>query len=163
MSEQEKRMHRCCFTGHRPEKLTWSEVEVKTWLEKEIRQAIADGFITFLSGMARGTDIWAAEIVLRIKEEEGLPIHLICCIPYDNFESHWPPSWWLLYADILHRADIVTFVNHAYFRGCEQARNVFMVDRCARVLAVFNGTPGGTKNTIDYAKRRGVEVIYLQP
>ncbi len=77
MSEPGKRLHRCCFSGHRPEKLSWNDDDVKVWLEKEIRQAIADGYITFLSGMARGVDIWAAEIVLRIKEEEGQPIHLI--------------------------------------------------------------------------------------
>lgn len=35
-------------------------------LEKEIRQAIADGFNVFISGMARGVDIWAAESVLRL-------------------------------------------------------------------------------------------------
>ena len=157
MSEQEKRLHRCCFTGHRPEKLTWSEEEVIAWLEKEIRQAIADGFITFLSGMARGVDIWAAEIVLRLKDE-GHPIHLICCIPYDNFESRWPASWWMRYEDILQRADYVYFTGHEYFRGCEQVRNKFMVDRSSCVLAVYNRTPGGTKNTIEYAKTKKVEV-----
>ena len=160
MSEQEKRLHRCCFTGHRPEKLTWSEEEVITWLEKEIRQAIADGFVTFLSGMARGVDIWAAEIVLRLKEE-GQPLHLICCIPYDNFESRWPPEWWMRYAEITKKADIVHFTGHEYFRGCEQVRNAFMVDHCARVLAVFNEQPGGTKNTINYAKQKGVEVRFF--
>ena len=28
-TEEEKRLHRCCFTGHRPEKLNASEEEVK--------------------------------------------------------------------------------------------------------------------------------------
>ena len=54
MTEQEKRLHRCCFTGHRPEKLNASEEEVKTWLEAQIDQAIADGFLTFISGCAMG-------------------------------------------------------------------------------------------------------------
>ena len=162
MSEEEKRKHRCCFTGHRPEKLNLPEDEVRSWLEKEIRQAIADGFITFISGMARGVDICAAEIVLRIKEEERLPIHLICCIPYDNFESRWPPSWWMRYADILKRADIVHFTGHQYHRGCEQVRNKYMVDHSDRVIAVYNGTPGGTKNTIDYAKSLSRNIRLMQ-
>ena len=29
MTEQEKRLHRCCFTGHRPQKLRRSEMEIK--------------------------------------------------------------------------------------------------------------------------------------
>ncbi len=57
MTEQEKRQHRCCFTGHRPEKLNMPKKEVIAWLEAEIRKAIDDGFVTFISGMARGVDI----------------------------------------------------------------------------------------------------------
>ncbi len=56
MTEQELRQHRCCFTGHRPERLGMPESEVISGLQKEIRQAIADGFQTFISGMARGVD-----------------------------------------------------------------------------------------------------------
>ena len=65
MSNDNLRKHRCCFTGHRPEKLSLSENEVKPLLEKAIDNAIADGYVTFITGMAKGTDIWAAEIVLE--------------------------------------------------------------------------------------------------
>ena len=40
MTENEKRMRRVCFTGHRPEKLTRSENTIKRELEKQIRQAM---------------------------------------------------------------------------------------------------------------------------
>lgn len=59
MSEKEKRMHRCCFAGHRPEKLYLSERQVKAALAKEIWSAYQTGFRTFLTGMARSVDIWA--------------------------------------------------------------------------------------------------------
>ncbi len=62
MSEEEKRKHRCCFTGHHPEKLQQSERAIRKALEKEIRQAIADGFTVFISGMARGIDICFVDI-----------------------------------------------------------------------------------------------------
>ena len=61
------------------------ETEVIAWLESEIRKAIDDGFVTFISGMARGVDIWAAEIVLRLRDE-GKPIHLICASPFEGFD-----------------------------------------------------------------------------
>lgn len=160
MSEQAKRLHRVCFTGHRPEKLTIPEKEIKLFLEEQIQKAIKDGYITFLSGMARGVDIWAAETVLNIKAE-GNPIHLICCIPYDNFEVRWSEEWKQKYAEILRKADIVTYTSHQYYNGCLQVRNQFMVDRSARLIAVYNGTPGGTRNTIEYAKRRGLEIVAL--
>ena len=37
----------------------------------------------------------------------------------------------------------------------------WMVDHAGRVIAVFNGEKGGTKNTIDYAERQNIPVIYI--
>ena len=58
----------CCFTGHRPEKMTQTESEIRPLLEEAIDSAINDGYITFITGMAMGVDIWAAEIVLERKK-----------------------------------------------------------------------------------------------
>ncbi len=63
-TETEKRKHRCCFTGHRPESLKRSEKEITVDLEAEIRMAVKEGYNVFISGMARGVYILAAEIVL---------------------------------------------------------------------------------------------------
>ena len=43
MSEQEKRLHRCCFTGHRPEKLYLTEIKIVKMLEEQIKKAIEEG------------------------------------------------------------------------------------------------------------------------
>ena len=160
MTEQEMRLKRCCcFTGHRPEKLTQTEAEIITWLEYEIRKTIDDGFTTFISGMARGVDIWAAEIVLHLRDE-GLPIHLICASPFEGFERSWDESWKQRYADVIRKADLVKYICKNYSRACFQIRNEWMVDRSARVIAVYNGQSGGTRNTIAYAtKAAGVQVV----
>jgi hypothetical protein len=44
MTEEEKRVHRCCFSGHRPEKLDEPEEQVKAWLSEQIDIAIAAGY-----------------------------------------------------------------------------------------------------------------------
>ena len=67
MEEAELRKHRCCFTGHRPDKMTLGENDIKPLLEKAIDKAIEDGYVTFITGMAMGTDVWAAEVVLEKK------------------------------------------------------------------------------------------------
>lgn len=149
------RQHCCCFTGHRPEKLHWDEQTVVNALEKEISQAVTDGFNTFLTGMARGVDIWAAEIVLRLRDT-GTPVHLICASPYAGFENRWSAYWQHRYQTILQAADHVTFICPGYSRSCFQARNIWLVDHSARVIAVYNGTPGGTRNTLKYAKAKGI-------
>lgn len=55
-SEEELRLHRCCFTGHRPEKLSRSEKEIRAALQHEIKLAVQSGFTVFITGMARGVD-----------------------------------------------------------------------------------------------------------
>ena len=160
MRETELRQHRCCFTGHRPEKLGMPETEVVESLKKEIRTAIADGFQTFISGMARGVDLWAAEIVLALRDE-GAAIRLICASPYKGFESRWSREWQQRYRQVMEQADLVRFICPGYSRDCFQRRNEWMVDRSARVIAAYNGEPGGTRNTVEYARRVGVFVSFL--
>ncbi|MGI5906723.1 MAG: SLOG family protein [Candidatus Pararuminococcus gallinarum] len=159
-TEAEKRKHRCCFTGHRPEKLQAPESVVVAALEKEIRQAIADGFNVFITGMARGVDIWAAEIVLRLRDA-GEAIRLICACPYQGFERGWKQSWQNRYNAILSAADLVRYICPGYSRSCFQRRNEWMVDHATRVIAVWNGQPSGTKNTIDYAKVQCCQVTRI--
>ena len=161
MTESEKRKHRCCFTGHRPEKLSLPESEVKVELEKEIRLAIADGINVFITGMAPGVDIWAAEVVLELREQENLPLKLIAASPHPGFENRWSIEWQKRYAAIMAKADFIKEVCTHYSRGCYQIRNEWMVDHSARVIAVWNGSPSGTKNTVMYAKGKGVPVINI--
>ena len=108
-TESELRRYRACFTGHRPHKLHQPESVVIAALEEKIREAIDDGFVTFISGMAWGVDIWAAEIVLRLKSE-GHPIHLIAAVPYEGFERSWDDDWKQRYHDALAAADLVKYV-----------------------------------------------------
>jgi uncharacterized phage-like protein YoqJ len=160
-SEADLRLHRCCFTGHRPEKLNTSEKEVKAALRKQIDQAVHDGFTVFITGMARGVDLWAAEIVLDLRKRNK-EIRLICAIPHDGFEARWSPSWQELYRYVLAEADLTRIISKGYHTGVYQVRNEWMVNHSTRVIAVFNGQPSGTKNTIDYAYRQGVPVVLIE-
>ena len=160
MTEEEKRMHRACFTGHRPEKLKRMQWLIKRDLKKEILRAMDDGINVFISGMARGVDIWAAEIVLSLRDS-GKPIKLICASPFPGFESRWEKEWKDRYNEIMAAADHTVFVCSGYSRSCFQIRNEWMVNHSARVIAVFNGEKGGTQNTIEYSKLSRVSVVYI--
>lgn len=155
LTEDEKRLHRACFTGHRPEKLNKPEGVVVKALTNAIYEAIADGKNVLISGMTRGVDIWAAEIVLRLRSE-GEDVKLICASPYEGFERGWSADWRQRYNAVLRDADLVRYICPGYSRACFQIRNEWMVNHSSLVIAVFNGQPGGTKNTIDYAVRKGI-------
>lgn len=110
--------------------------------------------------MAQGTDIWAAEILLS-KKKYNKNLHLICALPHPEFESKRSTAEKERFNRIIAYADLVKMLNDHYFTGCYQVRNEWMVDRSNLVIAVFNGSKSGTKNTVEYAKRKGVEVINI--
>lgn len=149
-----------CFTGHRPEKLNRPELEIRQEIKNAICQAFADGIEIFISGMAPGVDIWAAEMVIELRDS-GVPIKLIVAIPYPGFENRWP-EWKDRYAAIMAAADLAQEICPHYHRGCYQIRNRWLVDHSSRVIAVCNGSPGGTKNTIAYAIRKGVPIVCIE-
>jgi len=158
MIEDEQRLCRVCFTGHRPEKIHTNTENVKSALQREIMTAIREGKTSFISGMSRGVDLWAAEIVLALKETNP-DIRLVCAIPFKGFETRWSAAWQHQYTEILKKADEVHFICSGFSYYSYQARNVWMVNHASRVIAVWNGEKGGTKNTILYAEKSGVNVV----
>ena len=160
MSESELRKHRCCFTGHRPEKLTIPEKRLVELLEAEIKRAIDSGHTSFITGMAKGVDLIAAEIVLRLRER-GLRLKLICALPYPDFGQHWGGGWTERFRRVLAQADLERTICPGFSYGAYQARNEWMVRHSALVIAVYNGESGGTKNTLDFARRNGVPCVVI--
>lgn len=150
----------CCFTGHRPNKLSKSEKEVKYLLKIEVERAISEGFDSFISGMAMGFDIWAAETVLELREKYP-NLQLICAVPYNGFERMRNADEKTRYRNILNKASNVCVLASKYSYSCFQYRNMWMVDRSQKVIAAFCGQNGGTKNTIEYAKNNKIEIVNI--
>ena len=160
MTEAEMRNHRCCFTGHRPDKLTRSEEQITKDLTAAIDNAISDGYRTFISGMAMGVDIWAVRFVLEKKTV--LPgLHLICALPFPGFGDRWSSQWSDVYNEIIRQADLVKSISQSFSYASYQKRNEWMVNHSGRVIAVYNGSAGGTRNTVEYAQQKKVSCILL--
>ena len=70
---QDPRSHTCCFSGYRPEKMPFRTYDpdavqaLEAALDRAVEYAVSQGYHTFLSGMAAGFDIWAAEAVIRAR------------------------------------------------------------------------------------------------
>ena len=154
--------HACCFTGHRPERLeNITEQEVKKWLRTKIEEAVNDGYTDFISGMQRGVDIWAAEEVLKLREKNA-NIHLFAASAFKGMQNSWEESWKMRYVKIMNSADGKVYVSDKPGRAAFFKRNEWLVDHSSRVLAVYTGAPGGTKETINYALKNGREVISIK-
>ena len=75
-NEQELRKHRCCFTGHRPEKLHKPEEQIKKDLEVAILQAVDDGLQRLFSGFGNPillSTLWRHHPIVGLKAD-GLRI-----------------------------------------------------------------------------------------
>lgn len=155
----------CCFTGHRPDKLPWGEDETDfrcQRLKKSIAQAVENAYVSgirhYISGMARGGDLYFAEAVLALREVEG-DLTLECARPCETQADSWPAAEKGRYQSILDRCDFETLVQHSYDRFCMIRRNRYMVDHSGLLIAVYNGIPkGGTFQTLAYAMRKGLTI-----
>lgn len=167
MSFEEEKKITCCFTGHRPEKLPWGDDEssqdciaLKGRLARTLDELYRRGFRHFISGMAQGCDLYFAEAVLALRK--GNPDVVVeAAIPCPSQARSWREEERARYQCILDRCDLETVVQQNYTQGCMLRRDRYMVDRSALLLAVYNGSSGGTRYTINYALDRGLEVIRL--
>lgn len=150
----------CCFTGHRPEKLNISEKDAKALLCNGIQSAIDKGYRIFITGMAKGVDTWAGEMVLEFKNIYP-DIQLICALPFPTFASGTTADEKLLRKRLLDNASVIHMSYSAYSPLSFQSRNMWMVDHSSLVIALFTGEAGGTRNTINYAQSQGLEILNL--
>lgn len=150
-------------TGHRPQKLG-NEYDMKG----PVSDYISDQFDYFikkydpeegLSGLALGVDtIWAICILYH-------GIRLRAAIPFKGQELAWPEKSQRLYHKILnHKLTTVVYVCEPGYESWKmQKRNEYLVDESRRLIAVSDGSPGGTANCIKYAKKVKRQIDYIDP
>ena len=136
-------------TGHRPNKLGGYGPDVFNRLVD-----LAGGYLrehnpsAVISGMALGWDLAFAQAAI----EGGIPVH--AAVPFPGQERMWPQSSQVLWRGLLDLCVSVTEVSPGpYHAGKMQVRNEWMVDRCDRLCALWDGSNGGTGNCMAYALR----------
>jgi uncharacterized phage-like protein YoqJ len=134
-------------TGHRPQKLggfsphvTKKLINLATTFLYEHRPGV------IISGMALGWDLAWAEAGILLK------IPVMAAVPFEGQESKWPQESQERYHHVLSKCSEVRYVCDNGFASWKmQKRNEFMVDRCDRLIALWDGSTGGTGNCIKYA------------
>ena len=142
-------------TGHRPNKLGGYTHDATDRLVRFARHILAQNDPdTVISGMALGWDTALAIAALDM----GCP--LTCAIPFAGQERMWPASSQNQYNLILSRASKVHIVSPGDYASWKmQVRNEWMVDNCTLLLALWNGSPGGTGNCVRYAQSKSRTLI----
>lgn len=158
----------CCFTGHRIEKLPWRNNEkdpaclaLKRKLYDTLSALYGAGYRHFICGMATGSDIYFGEAVVALREERP-DVTLEAAVPFEGQAARWPSELRRRYFRLAEECDRLTVLRSSYTPDCMMERNRYMVDRSSVLLAVYNGTAGGTRNTMLYALRENVRVVKLE-
>lgn len=143
-------------TGHRPDKIFQRD----PYSEANHRKLV--GFIRgqfvllrldpdeVISGMALGWDIALAQACAEL----GIPF--AAYVPFKGQESKWPKVSRDRYTSLLDRAGrVVVVCEGGYAAWKMQRRNERMCDDCEGVLALWDGSAGGTGNFVEYARKTG--------
>ena len=145
----------CAFSGHRNLGRDFNKKE----LERVIKGLINGGYTTFLVGMAVGFDTECFKILENLRKE--YPIKIIACIPCLTQSYKFSEKQKAEYEKMLLSADERIYVSKEYTKTCMFKRNMFMVDSASVLVAYLNSDRGGTFQTVNYAIRKGVEIIKI--
>ena len=162
-------LKRCAFTGYRPAKMPFGYneadprcIEFKARLRATIETLIGEGYAHFVSGSALGMDLFAAEAVLELQEKYPWII-LEMVSPFDAQAARWNDEYRMRHDRLFAAADIVTATGHEYTKACMFRRNRYMVANADLLLAAYDGQPGGTAMTCEYAREVGVPIRLIMP
>lgn len=149
-----------CFSGHRTVRKFEAE-ELRGKLSRVIDIYIRRGFDTFICGGAMGFDTMAAEAVAE-KKKLRPSIKLVLALPCADQTSKWKRFEDIAkYKDLLGKADEAVYLSQFYTPGCMHIRNRYMVDSSSVCICYKYTERGGTSYTVDYAGKKGLEVINL--
>lgn len=136
--------------------------DFKKRLRETIEMLVLQGYRHMISGGAQGMDIMAAEAVIELKALFP-DLTLEIAVPYEGQASKWSIADQERWQRCLDSADMITVIAHQYEKSCYFARNRYMVEQADLLLACFDGKDGGTKMTVDYARRYGCSVCLIPP
>jgi uncharacterized phage-like protein YoqJ len=149
------------ITGHRPDKLgnEWDgNGTISQKISDKLQELIEEHKPTLMiSGMALGVDtIWA-----KLAIKNGIP--LTAAVPFQGQESKWPNRAQVEYLKLIYYAQVEVICQGFYAAWKMQKRNEWMVDRCDLLIAVWDGSKGGTGNCVEYARKVNKKIIVIDP
>ena len=150
------RARTCAVTGHRNLEPTFN----RRGLEDLLKKVIQAGFNTFLIGMALGFDIECLKILNELKTE--YPIKTIACIPCESQAYKFTAEQKEEYDNLLKTVDEQILISKTYTKYCMMKRNRYMVDNCGLLLSYLKRDFGGTFNTVEYARQKGIQILPVE-
>lgn len=164
----------CAIIGQRPARFRFGYKESNTGC-KRLKKRLRDQLVSlygknvrrFYVGGCLGVDQWAGEILLQLKKQpEFSDIELILVEPFPGHDAQWD-EWHRKRQDFLrsHCTDHLV-IGTSPQRRSFIARNHHLVDHADVLVAVYDNNRtahSGTGQTVFYAERKGIPVVFIHP
>lgn len=168
-------MKSCAVTGPKPTRFRFGYKEdnslcrkIKKAMLRQFRRLYSKkGIRRFYIGGALGVNLWAGELLLKLKDEPGHEdLELVVVLPFPGHDAKW---------DVRSRKRLENLVRNSAehltigTRDCQEsyiALNRYLLDHAEYIVAVSENCTEVESSSFQvtaYAKEKGVEIIYIHP
>ena len=168
-------MESCAVAGPKPTRFKFGYKEdnslcrkIKKAMLRQFRRLYRKrGVRRFYIGGAIGVNLWAGELLLKLKEEPGYEdLELVVILPFPGHDAKWDVrSGKRLEYLIQHSTEHLT----ASTEDCQESyisQNRYLVDHAQYLVAVseeHREQETGSFQVTAYAREKGLEIIYIHP
>ena len=154
----------CVITGHRPTRFKFKYNEkdkrcqrIKKCLQEQLIRLYNQGVRCFWVGGAMGADMWAAEILLRMKEQTMYQdVELCLALPFEGYDAGWDDWHRKRMGFIRKYAEKVLILCETPSSESYKKRNYYMVEQAGYMIAVYDNAHNmrsGTQQAVNYRLR----------
>lgn len=146
----------CTFAGHRMV-FGFSQKQIESALETLLCHE--DAMNCYVGGMGEFDTLSAAAVRMLKKKYPTKKIRLILVLPYMQKKINAYKTYYETHDDDIL---IPTELNGIYYKQAITARNEWMVDHADCLIALVWREYGGAYHALQYAKKKGKQIILLK-
>jgi uncharacterized phage-like protein YoqJ len=163
------------ITGYKPQEIGIYKqdeegiIYIKKAIEQRLISLIEQGVEWILISGQLGVELWAAEVILSLKEEYD-QIKLAVITPFLEQEEKWNEANQQLYMEIISQADYTNSVTNRKYDHPSQFRmkTQFLIEKSDALLVLFDEEVGGSpKYMINEAEKKSEQshysIYYITP
>lgn len=166
----------CAVIGHRPTRFKFGYKEhyagckrLKKRLHEQFALLYEKGVRHFYVGGSLGVDMWAGELILRMKEQvEYKDIDLYIILPFEGHDTSWDERSKARMTFLRKHCTNVMVIATQNQSPAEiyRKRNEYLIERADVMVAVYDNNRSVCNDTgvlVCFAEEKGIPIILIHP
>ena len=166
----------CAVTGHQGSRFRFKYKDsnngckrLKRRMQEQFMALYGEGVRQFWIGGGLGVDIWAGEILLRLKEQPAYSeIDLKIALPFEGYDAKWDDRSKLRMRFLTKHSSetIIVCADNCPPPVCYRKRDRYLIDRADCLVAVYDNDRtihNGVGSTVLLAEQKKMPIILIHP